>query len=278
MGLSPRTRRNPNADHFRVMRFRSISADAEEPASRPRNTSPITVYPRGRGGTEPCAASITARHGLSPRTRRNRGNAHARGSGKGSISADAEEPRGSAAICRLGNVYLRGRGGTSPRASPTIRCAGLSPRTRRSPGQEPQYFQAWRSISADAEEPADTTRATRYSRVYLRGRGGTRLPAAVPSVAWGLSPRTRRNPLGKRRCAPMYGSISADAEEPFASRRLQMRSTVYLRGRGGTSTHYLHDLKEQTTDSLSRADRAAESMAISPAAVKRRIFERNVLR
>ncbi len=132
---------------------------------------------------------------------------------------------------------------------------GLSPHTRRNPGEERAVLVPSRSISAHAEEPCSSRSASAAVRVYLRTRGGTddaglygccfrvylrtrggtRPHQNAARRGHGLSPHTRRNhPLPRVR-EGCRGSISAHAEEPVRPDCRYRLSRVYLRTRGGTS-------------------------------------------
>ncbi len=70
-GLSPRTRRNLDAERLARSGVGPISAYAEEPASNAAENAAATAYLRVRGGTICGARLRRLSKGLSPRTRRN---------------------------------------------------------------------------------------------------------------------------------------------------------------------------------------------------------------
>ncbi len=116
---------------------------------------------------------------------------------------------------------------------------GLSPHTRRNPGEERAVLVPSRSISAHAEEPCSSRSASAAVRVYLRTRGGTDDAGLYGCVLPGLSPHTRRNPTTPECSATRAWSISAHAEEPSSTARARRMPRVYLRTCGGTSSSRL---------------------------------------
>ena len=70
--------------------------------------------------------------------------------------------------------------------------------------------------------------------VYPRERGGTVSYNRICAILWGLSPRTRGNPLEHYPMLTHHGSIPANAGEPIPERGSPMVKGVYPRERGGT--------------------------------------------
>ncbi len=134
-------------------------------------------------------------------------------------------------------VYLRARGGAQPGRMILVDDGGLSPRTRRNRLLGQIAIPDRGSISAHAEEPRRSPSARFPDRVYLRARGGTRLCSHASPSRQALSPRTRRNPTIHASNKSANGSISAHAEEPNSNGRSTGKYEVYLRARGGTTSH-----------------------------------------
>ncbi|APH65142.1 Hypothetical protein GbCGDNIH1_1701a [Granulibacter bethesdensis CGDNIH1] len=153
IGLSPRTRRNPEKQRRPPQREWSISAHAEEPKSMRSRPRISRVYLRARGGTTLAFDAASVRTGLSPRTRRNQQALSLTMSAARSISAHAEEPVYGVAGANVWGVYLRARGGTAQCAVSRSGSHGLSPRTRRNREMRAAEADETRSISAHAEEP-----------------------------------------------------------------------------------------------------------------------------
>ena len=195
VGLSPRTRGNRRAADQAADRRGSIPANAGEPWPRPRCCRPARVYPRERGGTIAERMRGAAFEGLSPRTRGNRVRLNRSTSPPGSIPANAGEPclRGCA-TCRS-RVYPRERGGTTGSPTRFVQITGLSPRTRGNPRRRSNAICVPWSIPANAGEPRSRCARGRWPGVYPRERGGTLTPVMVVAPLYGLSPRTRGNPL-----------------------------------------------------------------------------------
>ena len=94
-GLSPRTRGSLRAGLGLGGQGGPIPADAGEPSSTPRPSSPSRAYPRGRGGATTSGESIIMPVGLSPRTRGSLARRQRLAAGLGPIPADAGEPPGA---------------------------------------------------------------------------------------------------------------------------------------------------------------------------------------
>ena len=192
----------------------SIPANAGEPPPYTYNLVGIRVYPRERGGTLDDAKTAPTEQGLSPRTRGNQAKRRPRHRPPGSIPANAGEPPSAASSPSWVRVYPRERGGThrhDPATSPGL---GLSPRTRGNRGGVCSGGAWGGSIPANAGEPLTGPNGKCGGTVYPRERGGTDGAVKDSQVFGGLSPRTRGNRLGRRRCALVRGSIPANAGEP----------------------------------------------------------------
>ncbi|APH52374.1 Hypothetical protein GbCGDNIH5_1630a [Granulibacter bethesdensis] len=217
------------------------------------------VYLRARGGTSVFYDPRGSTEGLSPRTRRNPARYGNRPSADGSISAHAEEPLPRATRFCRNRVYLRARGGTITRADGVTQASGLSPRTRRN-----LFRFAFRkfplgSISAHAEEPPKNAENHCPNKVYLRARGGTLRDQWLKNFDEGLSPRTRRNPVGSLRVSVYKRSISAHAEEPPTPSPGLKSDWVYLRARGGTKTMTLSEIFNQGLSPRTRRNPGANA-------------------
>ncbi len=110
---------------------------------------------------------------------------------------------------------------------------GLSPRTRGSRRQLPDFRIRARSIPAHAGEPDRPIRGTSCARVYPRARGGAWRAIPLGMMRAGLSPRTRGSRQQPHRPRHADGSIPAHAGEPLASQRFMGNRRVYPRARGG---------------------------------------------
>ena len=131
-------------------------------------------------------------------------------------------------------AYPRERGGTSYRKPPSSRPMGLSPRTRGNLYEEDTAHAGVGPIPANAGEPNPVAPRRHPNRAYPRERGGTRKSCCLPSLPWGLSPRTRgnrhRHPIGNGRIGP----IPANAGEPAPPPDRKWAHRAYPRERGGT--------------------------------------------
>ena len=124
VGLSPRGRGNQLARTAGTYAVRSIPAGAGEPYKKKEMRTPLTVYPRGGGGTKLLLGNAPGIRGLSPRGRGNRYDLSKGHLVHRSIPAGAGEPiRGRftrvSSVVYLGptsasdsGVYPRGGGGT----------------------------------------------------------------------------------------------------------------------------------------------------------------------
>ena len=133
VGLSPRTRGNPDLGLDQPDGIGSIPANAGEPSGRLQTVAASRVYPRERGGTSPDSATSQPAPGLSPRTRGNLADARGLGAPLGSIPANAGEPSQLRIEMPGTTVYPRERGGTARTAPRGVFELGLSPRTRGNP-------------------------------------------------------------------------------------------------------------------------------------------------
>ncbi len=233
-GLSPRMRRNPHDRRVALHVGGSISAHAEEPWTAPVTPRASRVYLRACGGTCFQIRPADQKPGLSPRMRRNRLAYRKAPNFSGSISAHAEEPKGSTQHEHGRRVYLRACGGTGLSLASRYSHSGLSPRMRRNHLLIVRSRHNRGSISAHAEEPEDGWAHAWGRRVYLRACGGTSDRTYIPRGGQGLSPRMRRNRAAQVALMLRQGSISAHAEEPRAPDAGGDRAGVYLRACGGT--------------------------------------------
>ena len=92
LGLSPRTRGNPDENPINLAGTGPIPADAGEPMALFPALATLGAYPRGRGGTSWLYLEGKGRKGLSPRTRGNPPSPTPRRWRSGPIPADAGEP------------------------------------------------------------------------------------------------------------------------------------------------------------------------------------------
>ena len=171
-GLSPRTRGSPAGAARAAGRRGPIPADAGEPLRAPSTPPAAGAYPRGRGGARMTGMPSVRRWGLSPRTRGSRPRLSGRAHLRGPIPADAGEPDEEHQASSPTRAYPRGRRGAVRRTRRSRPTAGLSPRTRGSPGRDPRAGSGEGPIPADAGEPAGNTHSRAIHRAYPRGRGG----------------------------------------------------------------------------------------------------------
>ena len=132
-------------------------------------------------------------------------------------------------------VYPRERGGTAGRRIVSAREVGLSPRTRGNRGSADRVRQRGGSIPANAGEPRRGDRGRGELRVYPRERGGTDGWQCWWITVLGLSPRTRGNRYHDIYATAGFGSIPANAGEPFCELDHSLSLRVYPRERGGTA-------------------------------------------
>ena len=213
----------------------SISAWAEEPASRHLRVYGFGVDLRVGGGAGSLIWPSEPRAGRSPRGRRSRGRVASAGVGRGSISAWAEEPTTSTTGTNRQRVDLRVGGGAFIDACHFIFDAGRSPRGRRSLLKRHHRVSDEGSISAWAEEPHDQIEIAREIGVDLRVGGGAIFVQRVHRADEGRSPRGRRSLRIDRLFHGGTGSISAWAEEPSGRTGSAAVSRVDLRVGGGAN-------------------------------------------
>ncbi len=213
-GASPRGRRNHHRSRRVRRRPRCISAWAEEPARRRRESSSRWVHLRVGGGTSTAATSSLRHSGASPRGRRNLEREHLDERNQGCISAWAEEPAARAHYAAPRMVHLRVGGGTVVLLIIAEPARGASPRGRRNPHPPRTRPSGAGCISAWAEEPNPVTLKAYAHRVHLRVGGGTVRIAPIRIGPFGASPRGRRNPTTRRSRSTSPRCISAWAEEP----------------------------------------------------------------
>ena len=104
---------------------------------------------------------------------------------------------------------------------------------RPSPSRAPPKFGQPARSAGPGRPHFNTGKGT--SRVYPRGRGGTREVAIPLHLPFGLSPRARGNHSSALACTLRMGSIPAGAGEPISSGSMKSPRWVYPRGRGGTT-------------------------------------------
>ena len=152
-GLSPRRRGNHGAGRVRVLPAGSIPAQAGEPRLAIEPRVAVGVYPRAGGGTSFAMVAVKRVRGLSPRRRGNPRRSSTRGRSRGSIPAQAGEPRGGRSPSSGSRVYPRAGGGTLTRSAPPVVIEGLSPRRRGNLPLTRPTLSMTGSIPAQAGEP-----------------------------------------------------------------------------------------------------------------------------
>ena len=131
-------------------------------------------------------------------------------------------------------AYPRAGGGTSPRASPSSRSGGLSPRRRGNRRISVSVRDLAGPIPAQAGEPTAAATDSSTAGAYPRAGGGTQAAARTAFPAAGLSPRRRGNPSGEDYVPLDYGPIPAQAGEPPTRPAPRERCGAYPRAGGGT--------------------------------------------
>ena len=111
---------------------------------------------------------------------------------------------------------------------------GLSPRARGNQDERESFNHPNGSIPACAGEPSRQIRASSFSSVYPRVRGGTTTAQSCTAAFTGLSPRARGNRWAAMRSHRLSRSIPACAGEPPWIRDVNIDRKVYPRVRGGT--------------------------------------------
>ena len=106
---------------------------------------------------------------------------------------------------------------------------------RPSPSRAPPKFGQPARSAGPGRPHFNTGKGT--SRVYPRGRGGTREVAIPLHLPFGLSPRARGNRGPARELVFQPGSIPAGAGEPSGLFVISIITVVYPRGRGGTGLY-----------------------------------------
>jgi len=233
-GLSPRAR--GKLPEFRPAPYicGSIPAGAGEAFTSGSTGSTGWVYPRGRGGSGGSTKTACFPMGLSPRARGKQCCKSGRGASEGSIPAGAGEAQYLTSVRSRRWVYPRGRGGSTDTFSRCFNSTGLSPRARGKPpaGGVPSMLAG--SIPAGAGEARNRTCKQGITRVYPRGRGGSRPQLFMAFCKSGLSPRARGKQHGISRRLGIPGSIPAGAGEAQCWWLCRQVDTVYPRGRGGS--------------------------------------------
>ena len=239
-GLSPRERRKRSCGGKGGGHPGSISARAEEAWPSTSRQAPAKVYLRASGGSGKGGWITRAEEGLSPRERRKRSIVPKDYSGRGSISARAEEATTGGAQHAKDGVYLRASGGSRGSRWKRSGSPGLSPRERRKLCVKLDVRTQPGSISARAEEARKPPASLTSAWVYLRASGGSSRGSRGGRRRWGLSPRERRKPR-RAQCAGFSGrSISARAEEAFTGCGHLLDGRVYLRASGGSRVSAVH--------------------------------------
>ena len=152
----------------------------------------------------------------------------------GTIPARAGEPppRGP----RSGRPwdYPRSCGGTEPGGRPGSRTNGLSPLVRGNPPCRMSVAVLPGTIPARAGEPPRRGAAFLEGGDYPRSCGGTAGFELRDSLAWGLSPLVRGNPITCAAAFSREGTIPARAGEPAGRPPRTTAARDYPRSCGGT--------------------------------------------
>ena len=232
-GLSPRVRGSPRRwqRHHRLRG--SIPACAGEPLAGADTSEPYRVYPRVCGGAAAAPSGGSTLAGLSPRVRGSPGRIPVRDFLPRSIPACAGEPQAARWVEAAAQVYPRVCGGAQRVPHLAVAVAGLSPRVRGSPGDEPAAVMLDGSIPACAGEPCLRSRSCRSAGVYPRVCGGARHLVADGQHEQGLSPRVRGSRSEGWWRRRWIRSIPACAGEPHRWSPARPRSRVYPRVCGG---------------------------------------------
>ena len=194
---------------------RFIPACAGEP-TLPRLAVPFPrVYPRVCGGTSSDCIERCHHQRVYPRVcGGTRQWLHSFTMMLRSIPACAGEPESGSGSGRQVMVYPRVCGGTDGEPVAVIGHWGLSPRVRGNRFADGATADGQRSIPACAGEPRVSVLGRRYSRVYPRVCGGTKMMFDSTIAVYGLSPRVRGNRSEPRPPVARSRSIPACAGEP----------------------------------------------------------------
>ena len=215
-GLSPRRRGNRGHRAERPVPRGSIPAQAGEPWRARTGRGSTWVYPRAGGGTSQPRSRGCATAGLSPRRRGNQVAVRVRARERGSIPAQAGEPRPPRPRRPTAGVYPRAGGGTYSAAGHCFSDGGLSPRRRGNRLRAPRPRPVVGSIPAQAGEPDAVSDPGVPRRVYPRAGGGTAVSSNHSVTTHGLSPRRRGNRQHRPASSGAQGSIPAQAGEPIS--------------------------------------------------------------
>ena len=171
--------------------------------------------------------------GLSPRVRGSPESTTPASPNARSIPASAGEP--SIRICPGPDhgVYPRECGGAGAAEPGSKRTTGLSPRVRGSQDAWPRTRDNFGSIPASAGEPVVPVTGLHQFWVYPRECGGAPREGGMFKRDWGLSPRVRGSPFGRRPRGRRAGSIPASAGEPPGTASGAVSWRVYPRECGG---------------------------------------------
>ena len=235
-GPSPRRRGSPSPKWPPRASSGSIPAQAGEPSEYASESLSIRVHPRAGGGAPPTKTTSRRPPGPSPRRRGSRSRGRHAGRQRGSIPAQAGEPRPAEPRRSPRRVHPRAGGGAIGNTHKVPAVGGPSPRRRGSPLTQMEHRPARGSIPAQAGEPRQERGCFRYHGsipaqagepprplgwralfgVHPRAGGGAMFGIGAVERTRGPSPR-RRGSLIKRgpRMGPV-GSIPAQAGEPAA--------------------------------------------------------------
>ncbi len=240
-GLSLPVRGNQGVARNQITQQRSIPACAGEPNIIAVYRYLPLVYPRLCGGTATTGGNCRFLCGLSPPVRGNPNHGRNTPRRRRSIPACAGEPPPSIPPRRHSRVYPRLCGGTNTGTRVDAPAGGLSPPVRGNHHGGGRDHRPSRSIPACAGEPSGSVRILATEKVYPRLYGGTSVTEYGPSMAVGLSPPVRGNPMEYTLRSDGVGSIPACAGEPTSRFFLASRLRVYPRLCGGTPhAHGIH--------------------------------------
>ncbi len=171
-GRSPRMRGSPVLAAVKNLFLGSIPADAGEPPLAGCEAPGRRVDPRGCGGALARPGLDRSRWGRSPRMRGSHQRERRPLRFRGSIPADAGEPRSPHHRGCVRRVDPRGCGGALVAGLAERLVEGRSPRMRGSPRAPGGRAAAQGSIPADAGEPRGRRRDSGRAAVDPRGCGG----------------------------------------------------------------------------------------------------------
>ncbi len=190
-GPSPRRRGSLDRQSGPAPGAGSIPAQAGEPGGVLIYDSCLGVHPRAVGGARTYDIDLSTGKGPSPRRRGSRARMRGQPDRRGSIPAQAGEPRLDASGACCPRVHPRAGGGALLASLAGLFSMGPSPRRRGSHAGLGVRKIGHGSIPAQAGEPAAPPTSTTSTQVHPRAGGGAVLTRVLGGDPEGPSPRRR---------------------------------------------------------------------------------------